>query len=115
MPHRTMTAFCSVLATLAMLTGALPAPFLALAGDDHDRARAAVQAGRALPLEEIVAKANAAYPGRILDVELEDEDDRLIYEIKTITDDGRVMKLFYDAATGELLKARGHDRKRHGR
>ena len=81
---------------------------------DHDRARAALRAGRILPLEEILARANAAFPGEILDVEFEDEHGRVVYEIKTVTADGRILKLEYDAATGTLLEAKGkhRDRKR---
>lgn len=82
---------------------------------DHDRAREALLAGRVLPLEDIVAKVKHDFPGSILDVEFEDEHGRLIYEIKTITTDGRVLKLKYDATTGLLLEAKGRKRGRNGR
>lgn len=85
----------------------------AAAGDDHNRARDAVQAGRILPLERILESARARFGGDVLDVELEDEDAGFRYEIKLIVADGRILKLEYDAATGELLHARGRDR-RHG-
>lgn len=115
--HASMHAFRLLLATLALLAG-LGSAALADSdqerGDqehgDHDRARDALRSGRALPLEEIVAKANAAFPGDILDVDFEDEDGQIVYEIKTITAEGRILKLKYDAATGELLQVRG----RHG-
>lgn len=80
------------------------------AGDDHDRARRAVEEGRILPLKEILAVAESAYPGQLIEAELEDEDGAMIiYKIKMLTRDGRVMKLMYDARTGELLKAKGRD------
>ncbi|AWB07952.1 hypothetical protein A6A40_23200 (plasmid) [Azospirillum humicireducens] len=85
----------------------------ASAGDDHDRAREALQAGRILPLERIVESAKARFGGEILDVELEDENAGFHYELKLIAGDGRILKLEYDAATGELLRAKGRDR-RHG-
>lgn len=81
--------------------------------DDHERARAALRAGRILPLEDILARAGAEFPGDVLDVELEDEHGRFVYEVKTITTDGRVWKLEYDAATGALLRSRGRSR-HHG-
>lgn len=89
----------------------------ARADDDHDRAREAVREGRVLPLETIVAKAGADFPGEILDVELDEEHGRIVYEIKTITADGRILKLEYDAASGELLrtKGRGNHGNQHGR
>lgn len=73
---------------------------------DHDRARRAVEEGRILPLKEILARAQGAYPGQVIEAELEDEDGMVVYEIKMLTADGRLMKLSYNAATGELLKTR---------
>ncbi|MCD6032760.1 MAG: peptidase [Thermomicrobiales bacterium] len=102
-----------VLSLLIMLAGALPG-VPATADDyqrpDHDRARTALREGRVLPLEEIMARANADFPGEVLDVEFEEEHGRFLYEIKKITTDGRIMKLEYDAATGALLKTEGRDR-----
>ncbi len=82
----------------------------ALAGrDDHERVREAVQAGEILPLRTILDRAEAAYPGDFVAAELEDEDGRLVYEIKLLASDGRVLKLLYDARSGALLdeKQRG--------
>ncbi len=73
---------------------------------DHDRARRAVEEGRILPLKDILARAQGAYPGQVIEAELEDEGGMVVYEIKMLTADGRVMKLSYNAATGELLKTR---------
>ncbi len=78
----------------------------AASAGDHDRARRAVEEGRILPLKEILARAQAASPGQVIEAELEDEGGIVIYEIKILTADGRVMKLHYNAATGELLKTR---------
>lgn len=73
---------------------------------DHDRARRAVEEGRILPLTEILARARGAYPGQVIAAELEDESGKAIYEIKILRTDGKVTKLHYNAATGELLKTR---------
>lgn len=73
---------------------------------DQDRARRAVEEGRILPLKEILARAQGAYPGQVIEAELEDEGGVVVYEIKMLTADGRVMKLSYNAATGELLRTR---------
>ncbi|SMH37031.1 PepSY domain-containing protein [Azospirillum agricola] len=94
-----------------LLAAALLAGASAWAGDDHDRAREALRDGRILPLERIAALAKQRFGGDILDVELEDEDDGFRYELKLIAGDGRIMKLEYDAATGELLRAKTRDRK----
>jgi len=108
------------IALSALLCGLLAAVWLgacgsALADADQDRARDAVRDGRALPLERIVEKARMAFGGDVLDVELEDEDDALRYELKVMTVDGRILKLEYDAATGDLLRVKGRHRKHEER
>ena len=95
----------------------------AVAGDDHERARAAVAAGRILPLPVIVERALARFGGSVLDVEYEDDDEgehdgnrgRPRYEVKLLSADGRILKLDYDATTGELIGHRRRARERHGR
>ena len=79
---------------------------------DHDRARRAVEEGRVLPLKDILARAQGAYPGQVIEAELEDEGGMVVYEIKMLTADGRVVKLSYNAATGELLKTRARGGRR---
>jgi uncharacterized membrane protein YkoI len=75
---------------------------------DHERARAALEAGEIAPLREILERAQADFPGTLLEVELEREDGRWLYEIELLAPGGRVLELFYDARTAELLHARGH-------
>lgn len=91
---------------IAFCLAALIAGGPAIAGDDHDRALRAVQDGLILPLKDILARAESAYPGQLIEAELEDKDGAFVYEIKMLSGDGRVMKLHYDARTGELLKAK---------
>lgn len=98
---------------------AVVAPSLPLASaDDQDRAREAVAAGRILPLATIVERAIARFGGTVLDVDYEDGDDeedggRRRYEVKLLTADGRILKLDYDAVTGDLVGQRGRQRERH--
>lgn len=84
----------------------------AMADSDHDRARRALDAGQVLPLPAILARVAQDYPGKVLEVELEDEDAQWIYEIKLVQPDGRLLKLEVDAADARILKVRG---KRHDR
>lgn len=93
---------------ILLLLVALAVPMPAAAGDDddHDRARRAVQAGELLPLRVILDKAEAAFGGQFLKAELEREDGRMVYEIKLLTAQGRVVELYYDARTGDLVKAK---------
>lgn len=66
---------------------------------DHERARTARSSGQHVPLQTILDDAEAREPGRIIEVEL-DEDE---YEIEILRADGVVIELEYDARTGELL------------
>lgn len=93
---------------LAMLLAAawtLPA---ARAGErhDHERARAAVEAGEVLPLPALLARLQRTHPGQVLELELERDDGRWVYEVKLLQADGRLLKLDLDAATGAVLEAR---------
>jgi hypothetical protein len=73
---------------------------------DHERARAAVQAGQVLPLATLLQQLQRSHPGQVLEVELERDDGRWIYEIKLLQGGGQLLKLELDAATGQVLKAR---------
>lgn len=80
----------------------------ALADDlrDHERARAALQAGEILPLQQVLARVSARHPGEVLEVELEREDGRWVYELKLLQRDGLLVRLDVDARTGEVLARR---------
>jgi len=71
--------------------------------DDHERARQLLEAGDILPLQQILKNAREIQPGKVLEVELETEHDRPVYEIKLLTDQGEVVKLLFDASTGKPM------------
>ena len=120
-----MRTASALLLPVILLLGAGPG---ARAGDDHERARTALREGRILPLERIVESARRQFGGEVLDVDLEGEDregeglegenggkeDGFRYELKLIAPDGRILKLDYDAASGELLRVKGRHRSRDG-
>ncbi len=76
---------------------------------DHDQAKRLKEAGKILPLEHIVQKAKAKYPGRLIELELEREHGRYIYEVELVDRGGVVWELKYDAQTGEFLKRERED------
>ena len=84
-------------------------PAVAKDDHDHDRARRAVEEGRMLPLRDILARAEATFPGQVVEAELEEEGSTPVYEIKIVTSAGRLLKLHYDARSGALLKSSGRD------
>ena len=73
--------------------------------DDHNRARAAVQAGQAMPLAVLLERLQRGHPGQVLEVEFEREEGRWIYEVKLLQA-GQLVRLDVDAATGEVLRQR---------
>ena len=100
----------SAIALLGVLLPALLfAPWLQADDEDHERARQALEAGEVLPLRTILDRLEQDYPGDILEVELEREEGRWVYEIKLLRDNGAVNKLEFDARNGTLLRIRGRD------
>lgn len=94
---------------LVALLVPLLVPLLVTAERDHERARALLESGEILSLEQILVNVRAEYPGRPLEVKLEQKKDALIYEIELLDDDGKVWELKLDAVTGELLKRERED------
>ena len=95
--------FCILLCVLGTSTPSL-------ADDaDHETARRAVERGELLPLAKILASAAKTHSGRVLDVELERDDGRYLYEIDVLLNDGRVIELTFDGRTGELLESEVDD------
>jgi uncharacterized membrane protein YkoI len=87
---------------LLVLCFSLPVP--AMAGDDHDKARKALESGQVLPLQQILQKISKDYPAQVIEVELERKSNGWIYEIKQLSADGSISKLEVDAKTGIVLK-----------
>lgn len=97
------TAWRSLLSGLALCTLAVPAGGLC-ADVDHREAQRLRESGQILPLETIIQRARALHPGKLLDIELEREDGRYVYELELVDERGMVWELEYDAATGTLLE-----------
>lgn len=82
--------------------------------EDHERARKALEAGEVLPLKTILERVERAYPGQVMDVELEREHEgrreRWIYKVKVLRTGGALVKLKVDARDGTVLgsKSRNH-------
>ena len=100
---------------------AVPVTVALADGDsDHERARVALEGGNIAPLSLILERVERLYEGRVIEVELEDEDDEgdpdaapgYIYEIKQLTPQGNVLKLEMDASTMKLLRVKGRGAER---
>ena len=78
-----------------------------VAGDDHVRARQALEAGEVMPLRQLLQQIAVSHPGEIIDVELEQREGRWLYEIKMLRRGGGMFKLKVDARDGEVIEVRG--------
>jgi len=72
--------------------------------NEHTLVREALQRGEVLPLVKILEIANQQVPGDVIEVELENKKDALIYEIKILTGTGRVREVKIDARSGAVVK-----------
>lgn len=82
---------------------------VAFADSDYEQAQKLREAGEILPLESILQKLHTSHPGKILEVELENKHDLLIYEIEILDDEGKVWKIKVNAKTGVQLQHKKDD------
>jgi uncharacterized membrane protein YkoI len=79
------------------------------ADDDHIEARHLLDAGEILPLESILKKVRDKFPGKILEVKLERENQEIAYEVEVLGDDSIVREVYIDARTGKVLSSKEDD------
>ena len=88
--------------TIVLALMSLPAPASGEdEGDLQQAIRRAVQLGKIVPLEQIVGDALQRIPGRIIEVEVDLDEDE--YELEVLDSEGVVWELDYRASTGELI------------
>ena len=96
--------------TTVFVISLLLIPMIASADkDDHERAKQLREAGDIVALEFILQKAQEKYPGKVLEVEIENEHDTVVYEIEILDKQGVVWELKFDARNGELIKSEKED------
>ena len=79
------------------------------ADDDYREAQRLRDEGEIMSLEEIMKNVRKTYPGRILELELEDEKGRIIYELEILGNDSIVREICIDAKSGDLLSVEEDD------
>lgn len=82
---------------------------LVIADSDHLEAKALVEVGTILPLEQILKQVATDHPGRILEVEFEKERGQYLYEIELVDELGLVWELEFDAQSGQLIEKEQED------
>jgi uncharacterized membrane protein YkoI len=76
--------------------------------EDQDEVFEAVQKGLIKPFSELFDTVDQELHGRLIKVELEEDDDDWIYELKLIHENN-VIKVEYNAATLEMLEIEGRN------
>lgn len=90
---------------VTMWLGVVPLADVRASDDgDHERARAAVKAGEVLPLATLLQRLQRTHPGQVLELELERDDGRWVYEVTLLQSRGQLLKLEVDAGTGKVLQ-----------
>lgn len=92
--------------TLGLLGLAAP-PAAGQERRDHERARAALEAGQIRPLSELLTDVERRFRGRVIEADLERDDGQWLYEFKILPPNGRLFRVEVDAATGQLVRTFG--------
>lgn len=74
---------------------------------DPERVAAERERGRILPLEQLLQSLARQLPGRAVGVELDEDDGRMVYELKWLLPDGRRLEIEIDAGNGRWLSLKG--------
>lgn len=67
------------------------------------------ESGDILPLETLLSTIQKQRPGRVLEVEFEQDRGRYLYEIEILDEGGAVLEYKIDAVTGEILESEVED------
>jgi len=91
-------AFC-------FFSGLVPWPGFQAFADDAERARELRGLDKVMPLSDILKKMGDDGKGVILDLDLEEEGGRVIYEIEIMDIQHKIRTLIIDARTGQVIGA----------
>ena len=101
------------LALALAATIAIPSAFADKGKGSHDdsleKLEEARRYGTIMPIEQILKTLKEKFKGEILEIELDDKDGRLYYEIYYLDSEGRRIEINVDAATGEIFKDKAED------
>ena len=71
--------------------------------EDHEEVLRMVDKGELVHLETILQYPGLPKQYRLLEIELEKEDGKLLYEIEVL-ESGKVREFYFDAKTGQFIK-----------
>jgi len=92
-----------ILAGFAPFTQAHSMPGPVVAGASGEEQPIVIEAPLdAISLDEAVRRAEAQFRARVVRTDIQDEDGRKVYVLKLLSEDGRVVTVRIDAATGRM-------------
>ena len=97
---RILPFFVASLILFALALSLVPHGCLA---DDMDRVRELRSTESIMPLSQLLQAVEKQYPGTLLEVELEEEKGKVIYEMDILGKDRAVHSIKVDAITGTIL------------
>ncbi|MFO8046826.1 MAG: PepSY domain-containing protein [Halomonas sp.] len=94
-------------AALALLLILTCLPPLAAGDNDWQDLHERVRSGQLVPLPSLLDWLEVHYEGQVLEVELEREDGRLVYEVEMLGPRGQRVEFEFDATNGQLIGIEG--------
>ncbi|MGL5007746.1 MAG: PepSY domain-containing protein [Plesiomonas sp.] len=82
-------------------------PALEFDDDVQDTALAATQAGLIKPYSALLAQVEKDFYGRIIEVELDEDDGVWKYKLKLLGEKNNLIKVKYNATTLQVIKMKG--------
>jgi len=110
LPHAVSRSIGRIVLAMLVAASVVVGPVSLADDDDHAKAPRNVAS-----LDDALAAVQGTYPGRVLKVELEREDDgpaAWVYEMKVLTRAGHVLEVKLDAVSLKLVGVEG-GRSRH--
>jgi uncharacterized membrane protein YkoI len=77
--------------------------------DNYEKLDEARRHGAIMPIELLLKMLKEKLKGEIVDIELDEKEGRLYYEIYYLDSEGRRIEIYVDAATGGILKDKAED------
>lgn len=113
-------AGCALAVVLA--TGILAAAGAAYGDDNGKNGKAEMAATAKVTIDQAIKTASEKVSGKIIEAELEQKHNKLVWEVEIVTADKKVMEVHIDADTGTVIdveeekteskKTRKHEQKR---
>jgi hypothetical protein len=73
--------------------------------EDESKEKAAFAASAKVTIDQAIKTATDKVQGKVIEAELEKEDEKLVWEVEIVGADGKVSELYVDADTGALVPA----------